>query len=58
MSDSPLCEYGHTQTIKHIVEMYSLTKYEGGTEKNLLLQVRLFAQVCKIKTCSSTAEPK
>ncbi|KAL4153463.1 hypothetical protein QTP88_001296 [Uroleucon formosanum] len=30
MADSPLCECGQVQTIKHIVESCPRTKYEGG----------------------------
>lgn len=33
MLDTPLCECGQLQTIKHIAEVCSLTKYEGGTEE-------------------------
>jgi len=29
MVNTPLCECGQIQTIKHIAEKYSLTKYEG-----------------------------
>jgi len=32
MEDSPLCECGQIQIIKHIVEICSLTKYKGGTK--------------------------
>jgi len=33
MLDTPLCEYGQIQTIKHIVEVYCLTKHEGKIER-------------------------
>jgi len=33
MSETPLCECGQVQIIKHIVDiLYCLTKYEGKTE--------------------------
>jgi len=35
MLDTPLCECGQIQTIKHIVEVRSLTKYGGGIERLL-----------------------
>ena len=30
MVDTPLCECGQVQTIKHVAEVCPLTKYEGG----------------------------